>query len=166
MFTHLRTWLILFLALCFALSAAAKPAPKAMDAQRELQVIYNKINAAAMQKDVDGVYAFNTDDYTEIDKKGHVHEVSEDRQEMEQGMEMVDSITATSIIQSFTGTGTEATVTIKEHAVVRIANTTTGRAVKFTADDTARDHWIKTEEGWKRNRTRFLSGKNALHKNF
>ena len=166
MFTHAKIWPFLPLALCLVLPVAAQPEAKTPNARREIQAIYNKINAAAMQKDVDGVYAFDSDDYTVIDKKGHVHEASEGRQEMEQGMEVVDSLKATSLIQSFAGTSTEATVTVKEHAIVRIANSTTGRAVKIIADDTAREHWIKMEDGWKRTRTRILSGKNALHKNF
>ena len=166
MITHLRTWLILSLALCSALSAAAKPAPKAMDARRELQAIYNRMNADAMQKNVDGVYAFDSDDYTLIDQKGHVRDASEGRQELEQALEVLDSLKAVSVIQSFSGTTGEATVTVKDHVVARMANTTTGRAVKFTADDVSRDHWVKTEEGWRRTRTRILSGNNALHKNF
>lgn len=166
MFTRSRTWLAAPLALCLAPPAVASPAPKAPDARREIQAIYNKINAAAMQKDVDGVYAFDSDDYMLIDKKGHTHEPSEGRQEMEQAMEFLDSIKAASAIQSFTGTDSEATVTIKEHVAVRVGNTTTGRAARFTSDDTAREHWVKTADGWRRTRTRILSGKNAFQKNF
>ena len=166
MFTQTKIWFAALLALCFVLPAGAKPSAPVSTAQREIQAIYNKINAAAMQKDVDSVYAYDSDDYTLIDKKGHVHEPSEGRQEMEQGMEVLDSMTAITVIQSFTGTDAEATVTIKEHAVVRIGNTTTGRAVKLTADDTAREHWVKTAEGWRRTRTRILSGRNAFQKNF
>ena len=166
MFTQSKTWFAALLALCFVLPAGAKPSASVPTARRELQAIYNKINAAAMQKDVDSVYAYDSDDYTLIDKKGQAHEPSEGRQEMEQGLEVADSVTATSVIQSFTGTDTEATVTIKEHAVVRIGNTTTGRAVKITADDTAREHWVKTADRWRRTRTRILSGRNAFQKNF
>lgn len=166
MLTHARTRLILPLAVCLAHWAAAKPAPKAPPAWGEIQALYNKINAAAMQKNVDGVYDFDRDDYTVIDQKGRVHEASEGRQELEQALEMVDSVKAVTVIQSFTGTDTEATVTVKDHVALSIANTTTGRAVKITADDIARDHWVKTENGWRRTRTRILSGKNALHKNF
>ncbi len=146
--------------------AAAKPTPQGPAARREIQAIYNKINAAAMQKNVDGVYDFDSDDYTVIDQKGHAHEASEGRQELEQALEVMDSVKATTVIQSFAGTDAEATVTVKDHVVARMANTTTGRAIRITADDVSRDHWVKTEDGWRRNRTRILSGKNALHKNF
>lgn len=170
MLTRTRTWTILPLALCaavcFTLPAAAKPVAKAPPARGEIQAIYNKINAAAMQKNVDGVYDFDSDDYTVIDQKGRVHEASEGRQDLEQALEVADSVKATTVIQSFTGTDTEATVTIKDHVALSVANAATRRAVKITVDDTAREHWVKTEDGWRRNRTRILSGKNALHKNF
>jgi ketosteroid isomerase-like protein len=161
-----QTRLLLPLALCLALPAAAKPAPKAPPARAQIQALYNKINAAAARKEVDGIYEFDSDDYTLIDRKGHVHDASEGRQEMEQALEIVDSLKAVTVIQSFTGTDTEATVAVKEHVVARVGNTTTHRAVKITADDISRDHWIKTEDGWRRTRTRILSGKNAFQKNF
>lgn len=166
MLTLKRTHRLSLFALCLALPSAAKPAPKAPPARATLQALYNKMNAAAMQKNVDGVYEFDSDDYTVIDQKGHVHEPSEGRQELEQALEVMDSVKAVTVIQSFAGTDAEATVTVKEHVVARVGNTTTGRAIKVTADDVSRDHWVKTEAGWRRNRTRILSGKNALHKNF
>ena len=166
MFTAPKTWIFMPVALCLALPAASKPAAPVPPARREIQAIYNKIDAAAMQKNVDGVYDFDSDDYTLIDKKGHVHEASEGRQEMEQALEVVDSVKATSIIQSFTGTDTEATVTVKDHVVVRIANNASGRAIKLTSDDVAREHWVKTADGWRRTRTRILAGRSAFQKNF
>ena len=171
MFTVPKNWLLAPLvaapfALYLAPPAASKPAAPSPTARREIQAIYNKINAAVMQKNVDGAYDFDSDDYTIIDNKGHVHEASEGRQEMEQGMEVADSIKATSVIQSFVGTDAEATVTVKDHIVVRIANNANGRAVKISADDIAREHWVKMADGWRRNRTRILSGKNAFQKNF
>ena len=177
MFTALKNrlavpLLLIPLALWLALPAASKPAAPSKTAaatppaRREIQAIYNQINAAAMRKDVDGVYDFNSDDYTVIDNKGHAHEPSEWRQEFEQGLEVVDSLKAVSVIQSFVGTDAEATVMVKEHMIARIANNANGRAVKLTGDDVAREHWVKTADGWRRTRTRILSGKNAFQKNF
>lgn len=164
--TRLGSLLAVCLALCLVLPAAAKPAPKAPPARAEIQAIYNKINAAAARKDVDGIYLYNSDDYTVIDQKGRSHDGAQGRQEMEQALEIADSLKAVTVIQSFTGTDTEATVTVKEHAALSAANTTTRRAIKVTVDDVSRDHWVKTEDGWRRNRTRILSGKNAFRKNF
>ena len=164
--TNVKAYALLPLTLCLALPATAKPVPKVTPEQREIQAIYNRISAAAAAKDVDGLYDYNSDDYVVIDRKGRSHDATEGRQEVEQALEIVDSVRDVNVIQSFEGTDADATVTVKEHIVVKAANNITGRAIKITGDDVARDHWIKTDDGWRRNRTRILSGHNALHKNF
>ena len=153
-------------ALMLATPLLGKPAAKAPDARRELQAIYNKINAAAARKDVDGVYAYDADDCTFVDRRGRVHDASDGRQELEEVMEVIDSLKVTSTIQGFVGTDTEATVTVKDHAVARLANATSGRAVRFTGDAVSRDYWAYTAQGWRRKHSRLLSGHNAMHKNF
>ena len=154
--------------LLLAVPTAAKPgaAKSAPSPRREIQAIYNKIDAAARTKDVDGMYAYDADEVTVIDRKGRVHDSSEGRQELADALELIDSVQAATAIQSFTGTATDATVVIKEHYVLKIANNATGRAARFNADDLIREHWTYTENGWRRTRVRYLSGKNALHKNF
>ncbi len=157
------TRLFLPLALLLAIPASGKPAPTA---RQELQALYNKINAAAANKDVDGIYAYNDDDFIFIDKKGHSHDGSEGRQELEKGLEFVDSIKGITKIQTFSGTDTEATVTVKDHDVATVANGVTGRAIKVTADTVSRDYWTYTADGWKRKRSRILSETGKFHKNF
>lgn len=164
--------LMLPFALILAASASGKPhspvrhAAAGPPARRELQAIYNKMNAEAMQRNADALYDYNSEDYTEIDTKGHVHDAADGRQELSEVLGAVDSIKAVTTIEGFTGTDTEATVTIKDHAVIGMRNNANGRAIKLTVNDTARDHWIKTDDGWRRTRTRVLSGRNAFKKNF
>jgi hypothetical protein len=158
--------LFLSLALLLALPVMGKPTPKTPTPQQELQGLYNKINAAAATKDVDGVYAYNDDNYMLIDKKGHVHEGSEGRQELEKALEIIDSIKGITKIQSFSGTDTEATVTVKDHDVAVVANGVTGRAIKVTADVVSRDYWVYGADGWRRLRSRTLSEIGSYHKNF
>lgn len=162
---------LVFPLLLLAASASARPvshksAAKTPLARRELQTIYNKMNAEAMQRNADALYDYNSDDYVLMDSKGRVHDAAEGRQDLSAVLDQVDSIKAITTIEGFSGTNTEATVTIKDHAVIGLANNANGRAIKFTFNDTARDHWIKTAEGWRRTRTRILSGKNAYQKNF
>jgi hypothetical protein len=163
-FTPIRHFLSL--ALLLALPVMGRPASKVPTPQQELQGLYNKINAAAAAKDVDGVYAYNDDHYTLIDKKGHVHEGSEGRQELEKALEIIDSIKGITKIQSFSGTDTEATVTVKDHDVAVVANGVTGRAIKVTADVVSRDYWVYGADGWRRLRSRTLSEIGSYHKNF
>ena len=156
-------WLFPSLTLLFVLPALGKPAPTP---QQELQALYNKINAAAANKDVDGIYAYDDDDFVFIDKKGHAHDGSEGRQELEEDLDIMDSLKSVSKIVTFSGTDTEATVTVKDHAVATVANGVTGRAIKVTADTLSRDYWTYTADGWKRKRSRVLSETGKLHKNF
>lgn len=167
--TQVRTLLILPLIFCLSLPVPAKPhgkpaAKSVSPAQREIQEIYNQINAAAAKKDVDGVFDFNTDDYTLVDTKGQVHDASDGRQEMEDAMGVLDTVKGISLIQSFTETETDATVTVKDRMVVTAANHINGRSIKLTESDISRDYWVKTDDGWRRKRTRIISGKGILHK--
>jgi len=109
------------LVLLLTLPATARP-NKIPKPKQEIQAIYNKINAVIARKDGDGYYDYNSDDYTIIDKKGNVHDASEGRQEMIDALQMVDTIKAVSVVQTFTGTDTEATVTVREHYLVAAAN--------------------------------------------
>lgn len=158
---HLFLPAVLLLTLPTSAKPGKAPAPK-----QELQAIYNKINAAIARKDGDGYYDYNSDDYTIIDKKGNVHDASEGRQEMIDALQMVDTIKAVSVIQTFTGTDTAATVSVKEHYIVAAANSVNGRAVRLTFDDVSRDYWTYTEDGWRRMRSRVLTAKGTFHKNF
>ena len=158
--------LFLPFALLLAIPASGKPAPTGPSPQRELQALYNKINASAANKDVDGVYAYNDDDYTLIDKKGRVHGGSDGRQELEKAFEIVDSMKGISKIQTFSGSDTEATVTIKDHDVATVANGVTGHAIKVTANMLSRDYWTYTADGWRRKRTRILTETGTFHRNF
>ena len=155
----------LLLVFCAALPAGAGPG-KTPSARRELQAIYNQINAAAAQKDVDGVFNYDAPDYSTVDPKGHVFEGSYGRQELQDLMNAVDTVKGTTTIKSYTGTDTDATVVVKDHYVFLASNLATGRMIKLSGDDLSRDYWVKTEDGWRRKRTRILSGKNVFRKNF
>lgn len=163
-FTPIRFFLPF--ALLFAIPAAGKPAKMTPTARQELQALYNKMNAAAANKNVDGVYAYNDDDFIYFDKKGHSHDGSDNRQSLEEALEVIDSFKGNTVILSFTGTDTEATVTVKDHDVVTAANGVTGRAIKYTEEAVSRDYWTYTADGWKRKRSRVISESGKFHKNF
>ncbi len=142
-FFQKRLALLLPLALCLPVAAKPKPhapAPQGPPARRELQAIYNHMNAEAMQRNVDGLYEYDSDDYAVFDVKGHAVDPAEGRQTLESVLDKVDTIQAVTVIQGFAGTQTEATVTLKERFQLAMANHTSGRALKFVSTDTARDH--------------------------
>jgi hypothetical protein len=157
--------LSLALAVCLAPSAGAA-SDKVPTTQQELQGIYNKINEAVAQKNVDGVFDYDTPDHTITDKKGHVYEASDGRQELQDMMNLVDTAKSTSIIKSIASTDTDATVVVKDHFIFMISNRPTGRTAKIVGEGVSRDYWMKTDEGWRRKKTRILSGKTGLRKNY
>ena len=157
--------LTLGLTICVGSPAGAAP-KKASTTQHELQGIYNKINEAVAQKNVDGVFDYDTPDHTTTDKKGHVHEASDGRQELQDVMNLMDTAKSTSTIKSITSTDTDATVVVKDHFIFVISNRSTGRTAKIVGEDVSRDYWVRTDEGWRRKKTRILSGKTGLRKNF
>lgn len=162
---YYRSVCIAGMALCFIFPAAAQP-NAAPIARREIQAAYNKIDAALARKDIDTALDYDADDCEFYNRKGHLMEAGGGRQELEDLAEKVDTIQETTKILSFTGTSTEATVTVKTHTVAGASNRINGRAAKGIFDEVARDYWVKTDDGWRRKRSRVLQSRGALHKNF
>lgn len=161
----LRISVFFLFSICLGLPAGAAPG-QAPTTQQQLQAIYNKINAAAAQKNVDGVFDYDSADHTTTDIKGRIHEASDGRQELQNVMDTMDTVKSTTIIRSITSTETDATVVVKDHFIFTISNRSTGRTAKIVGDDVSRDYWLKTDEGWRRKKTRILSGKTGVRKNF
>ncbi len=143
---------------------AAKTA--APSARREIQAIYNQIDAALARKDVDAVADFNTDDCEFYGPNGKLIASDGGRQEVVDLLENIDVFQRRAVITSFSGSETEATVTVKDHTVQATKNNINGRAIRLVADEVFREYWIKTDDGWKRKRSREIKSKAALHKNF
>ena len=169
--TTARLWSVCGAAsfLWLAVPAVAGPSSAktaAPSARREIQAIYNKIDAAINRKDVDTAFDYDADDCQYYDKKGHLLEEGSGRQEVVDLLDQVDTVKETTVITSFTGSDAEATVTAKTHVVLFASNNANGRAIKVAFDDISRDYWVKSDDGWKRKRSREIKSKFALHKNF
>lgn len=148
----------------FAGPAAAKAVVPS--ARREIQAIYHEIDAAIDQKNADTAFDYDADDCEYYDKKGNLLAEGSGRQEAVDVLDKVDTAHETTVITSFTGSDTDATVTTKGHVVLSLSNNINGRAAKISFDDISRDYWVKTDDGWKRKRSRELKGSFAIHKNF
>jgi hypothetical protein len=153
------------LALGLAIPAAAGPSA-APSARRQIQAIYRKIDLAIDQKDADTAFDYDADDCQYYDKKGHLLAEGSGRQEAVDVLDTVNTAKETTVITSFTGSDTDATVTTKGHVVLSLSNNINGRAAKISFDDISRDYWVKTDDGWKRKRSREIKGSFAVHKNF
>ena len=165
-----RWWALCAAALLWpAVPAGAGPGaatPAAASARRDLQAIYRRIDAAIDRKDVDTAFDYDDDDCQYYNKKGQLMEEGSGRQEVVDLLDKVDTVKETTVITSFAGSDTDATVTTKDHVVLAVTNNINGRAAKISFDDISRDYWVKTDDGWKRKRSREIKSKFALHKNF
>ncbi len=168
----MRTLTLTFLTafcLCLCLAATGRPTPKAparpiSQAQREIQAIYNQIDAALGRKDVDTAFDFNTEDSEFYDKNGHPQDVTDARQELVQLFGDLDTYKRKSVIVNFSGGDTDATVTVRYHSYQSVANAISGRSAQVVTDETYRDYWVKTDDGWRRKRSRSLSFKVKIHR--
>ncbi len=164
-------WRVCSMAAVLALTAPAGAGPSSAKtgvpaARREIQAIYGKIDAAINQKDVDTAFDYDADDCQYYDKQGRLLDEGSGRQEVVDILDKVDTVKETTVITSFAGSDADATVTVKAHIVLSVSNNINGRAAKFAIDDISRDYWVKTDDGWKRKRSRDIKGKFAMHKNF
>ena len=159
------TTLFATLLLCLSFSATAKPQAKPIpQAQREIQAVYNQIDAALGRKDVDTAFDFNTEDSEFYDKNGHPQDVADARQEAIQLLADIDTYKRKSVIVSFSGGDTDATVTVRYHSYQTVANAISGRSAQVVTDESYRDYWVKTDDGWRRKRSRSLSIKAKIHR--
>ncbi len=167
--TNLRGALIAASLLWPAVAAFAGPSAAraaAPSARREIQAIYSKIDAAIDRKDVDTAFDYDADDCQYYNKQGRLMEEGSGRQEVIDLLDKVDTVKETTVITSFAGSDADAVVTSKAHIVLAAANNANGRAIKVALDEISRDYWVKTDDGWKRKRSREIKGKAAVHKNF
>ncbi|MGI4788222.1 MAG: hypothetical protein ACRYFS_05165 [Janthinobacterium lividum] len=157
---------LLLLGLTFSAPATHAAAKTVSPTQHEIQAVYNKINAALAQKDIDTAMDYDADGCEYYDAKGHLRDTVDGRQDLVKLIEYIDVLKQTTVITSFTGTNSEATVTVKSHTIAYTSNGVTGRAARVVGDDVDRDYWVKTDDGWRRKRSREIKTTVKLHKNF
>src|ERR1043166_3806536 len=82
------------------------------DARKAIQGLYDADNAAAMRKDVNGIFAHTADDCVEIDKKGKKHTLAETKAQLPMIFQMAKEIKVASKISAIKLSGNTASVTV------------------------------------------------------
>ena len=113
---------------------------------------------------MDTAFDFNTEESEFYDKNGHAQDVADARQELVQLLADLDTYKRKSVIVSFSGGDTDATVTVRYHSYQTVANAVSGRSAQVTTDESYRDYWVKTDDGWRRKRSRSLSIRAKIHR--
>ncbi len=132
-------------------------ADAASDARKAIQTAYDRENAAAARKDVNGMFANETSDFEDITKEGRKVNLTEMRAQLGRVMAGIQSIKATTTIQKFSLKGQQAIVVAKGHAEMTGVNPNNHSTVKAIIENTSEDLWVKTKRGWLQKRSKTLT---------
>jgi hypothetical protein len=155
----LRAALIALLALPFAAQAFADAAA---DTKKEIQKLYMKRDAAAQKKDVNGALSAYSPDFVYIAKDGQKGGLKVLKKKLIPLFALMQSVKATTAVQSFALKGKDATATVKEHLEMLVVNPNTQVPQKFVADAVSEDLWTKTGQGWLQKRSKTKTEKASL----
>lgn len=128
-------------------ASALQSSPKA-----EIQSNYNNIAASFKRKDLNGASRYFTADYVNIDDKGEAKTAAQIRQQYAPLLKRVTVTGSRISIQQFSVDGSsQATALVKQRSDLRFGQS------KIVREDTYRDSWIKTAQGWRIQKSQTLS---------
>lgn len=128
--------------------------------QPTIQTNYNKINAAFVRRDIKGATALFTPDYTNTNSEGKKQNLAEFREHY------------TNLFTRFNVKLTSNKATIKNINVnssgidVAIEQKTEGTVAgfnKIVINQTSRDSWLKTPQGWRLKESKILTSKTTFN---
>lgn len=142
---HSRTYqLFVAAALSIAVPSVSVMAASPSSTKKEIQNNYNRIASAIIRKDVKSATSYFTNDYVGIDNKGNRRTAEEMRQYYSSIMPAQVKVVKNQIaIQDFSADSSVAQVSI-----VQRADLTFGTS-KIVSQNTYRDLWVKTPQGWR-----------------
>jgi ketosteroid isomerase-like protein len=122
----------------------------------EIQNNYNKIAAAFARKDLTGATSYFTADYVNIDDQGTQKSAAELREQYEPLLRRVKVVKSRIAIQDFQAQGNRANALVKQRSDLLWGNK------KIVREDTFRDSWVKTGQGWRIQRSQTLTVNTTL----
>ncbi len=157
-----RLTLLAPLLLCLTVSLASGLSAASVPGTRQaLQRLYNLRDAAMAHKDAVGSYAFRTPDFIGTDEKGRHETTAQQIADARGTFAIVGQIKTSTTIEKFVLNGpTEATVTVLGR-ISGIALQTKSHA-RLVVDQTSRDVWVKTPQGWRQKSTQDLFNKTTI----
>lgn len=129
-----------------------------------IQAVYNALNQAAANKDINGVADRLDPSFVIIDLDGQ--NTASSRSELERYLGQIftvaKNISDTVTITDITVQGKDATVTMREHLTYDVTNPLNGQSAHMDANNTCRDFWIQGNKGWIEKRSRVLASTHTL----
>jgi ketosteroid isomerase-like protein len=125
-----------------------------------IQGNYDRINAAFIRKDVQGATAYFTPDYVSINKKG-------EKQNLEEFRSHYDTVLNRFNIKLTSNKATIKNISVTANGIdVSMGQHTEGTMIggnKIVIDQTSKDFWAKTAQGWKLKQTRILTSQTKFN---
>jgi hypothetical protein len=128
--------------------------------QPAIQTNYDRINAAFIRKDIKGATALFTPDYVSINPEGKKQTLSEFR-------EQYDTLFKRFNIKLTSNKATIKNIDVNAGGIdVAIDQKTEGTVAgfnKLVIDQTSRDSWLKTPQGWRLKQSKILTSKTTFN---
>ena len=158
----IRSILALFIAYWVFAPIFAK-ADAVSDARKQIEAAYQRENAAAMRKDVNGILANLAPDYETTNMQGIKAGREQMKQMLPQLFAMARSVKAATKVKSVKLKGNEATAQVAEHAEMVMVNPKTHQTAKLVIEEQSETVWAKGPKGWLKKRSRTLSSKQTVN---
>lgn len=146
----------LFSALIAISSAAAHASSSPAQVKSTIQALYDKENAAATNKDADGMLADVDHGFVGVDEKGNRITYADLVTNTQQLLQMASSISANTVVRSCKVSGNKAVLGVNDTIRIVVSAGDQG-STTMEDDDTSTDTWTKTPAGWRLTASRTLS---------
>jgi ketosteroid isomerase-like protein len=125
-----------------------------------IQSNYDRINAAFIRKDVKGATAYFTPDYVSINKKG-------EKQNLEEFRSHYDTVLNRFNIKLTSNKATIKSISVSSNGIdVAMGQHTEGTMIggnKIVIDQTSKDLWAKTAQGWRLKQSKILTNQTKFN---
>jgi ketosteroid isomerase-like protein len=146
---------LLYAVLIVPLASPAYADPIA-DARKAIQTAYDRMSAAVVNRDINGILAYYTTDYESIQRNGTQDGPAESRHQIQIMFNMMKSIKVSQAVQNVTLKGNTAQVLEKTHLEGITSDAQTKKPHKFIGDYVSDDIWVKGPKGWLMKRSKSL----------
>jgi hypothetical protein len=144
-----RNMLVVFLPISLLLLAVNGKTDAVSDARKAIQSAYDKIAAATVKRDIQGMYASHSPDYVTIREDGEKLTLKVEKEQNEVALRYVKSAKIKFVIKTFRLKGKVATVTCAAHSETVFIHPETHKVMSPSIDDgVEQDTWVKTDKGW------------------
>ncbi len=127
------------------------------DNRSEIEALYEKSNAAAQYKFLEGMLSPRTADFRGFDLKGKPINVRLETQQLSALLRRATSVKAETKVLSFQVSGVSARVRIEDKLTMSLAEAPEAPVKTLVFNSSSEDQWLKTGGSWRLKESRVLS---------